>query len=108
MKLWLVVSGGGKFMSGHGWSHDLVMPASNIYIYYTSLLFEMILQLHCKLLLFLKIVPVMILLVSFVYKSKKSTCETRKNDFYFTSNDLLVFKIIKFNFSDIKISNAPA
>ena len=71
MKLWLVVSGGGKLMSGHGWSHDLVMPASNIYIYYTSLLFEMILQLHCKLLLFLKIVPVMILLVSFVYKSKK-------------------------------------
>ena len=25
-KLWLVMGGGGKIMTGHGWSHNLVMP----------------------------------------------------------------------------------
>ena len=44
---------------------------------------------------YLKVVSATFLLVSFVCL-KESTCETRKNAFYFTSKALLVHEIIKF------------
>ena len=44
---------------------------------------------------FLKVVPATFLPVCFL-GSKKSTCETRKNVFYFTSNAFFVLEIIKF------------
>ena len=43
----------------------------------------------------LKVVPTTFLLVCFVCL-KKSTCETRKNVFYFTSKTLFILEIIKF------------
>ena len=43
----------------------------------------------------LKVVPATFLLVCFVYL-KESTCETRKNVFYFTSKAFAVIEIIKF------------
>ena len=43
----------------------------------------------------LKVVSAAFLLVCFVCL-KESTCETRKNVFYFTSKTLFVFEIIKF------------
>ena len=43
----------------------------------------------------LKVVSVIFLLVCFVCL-KESTCETRKNGFYFTSKALFVLEIIKF------------
>ena len=43
----------------------------------------------------LKVVSATFLLVCFVCL-KESTCETRKNAFYFTSKALLVLEIIKF------------
>ena len=45
--------------------------------------------------LYLKVVSTTFLLVCFVCL-KESTCETRKNVFYFTSKALLVLEIIKF------------
>ena len=58
----------------------------------------------CKLCWFLlKVVSTIFLLVCFV-SLKESTCETRKNIFYFTSKSLFVLEIIKFNFSDIQMS----
>ena len=45
--------------------------------------------------LYLKVVSATFLLVCFVCL-KESTCETRKNVFYFTSKALLVLEIIKF------------
>ena len=44
---------------------------------------------------YLKVVSATFLLVCFVCL-KKSTCETRKNSFYFTSKTLFVLEIIKF------------
>ena len=43
----------------------------------------------------LKVAPATFLLVCFVCL-KESTCETRKNAFYFTSKALFVLEIIKF------------
>ena len=43
----------------------------------------------------LKVVSATFLLVSFLCL-KESTCETRKNVFYFTSNTLFILEIIKF------------
>ena len=43
----------------------------------------------------LKVVLATFLLVCFIFL-KESSCETRKNVFYFTSKALFVFKIIKF------------
>ena len=43
----------------------------------------------------LKVVSTTFLLVCFVWL-KQSTCETRKNTFYFTLKALLVFEIINF------------
>ena len=33
-KLWLVVGGGGKIIAGGGWSHDSVMPFTNVLFHY--------------------------------------------------------------------------
>ena len=44
---------------------------------------------------FLKVVSATFLLVCFLDRNK-STCETRKNVFYFTSKTLFVLEIIKF------------
>ena len=55
----------------------------------------------------LKVVSATFLLVCFVCL-KESTCETRKNDFYFTSKALFVLEIIKFylfRYSDIMTSS---
>ena len=45
--------------------------------------------------IYLKVVFAIFLLVSFV-SLKESTCEKRKNVFYFTSKALFVLEIIKF------------
>ena len=45
----------------------------------------------------LKVVSAIFLLVCFVCL-KEGTCETRKNDFYFTSKALFILEIIKFYF----------
>ena len=55
----------------------------------------------------LKVVSATFLLVCFVCL-KESTCETRKNDFYFTSKALFVLEIIKFylfRYSEIMTSS---
>ena len=57
----------------------------------------------------LKVVSATFLLVCFVCL-KESTCETRKNAFYFTSKALLVFEIITFwhfRYSNIMTSSNP-
>ena len=52
---------------------------------------------------FIKVASTTFWLVSFLCL-KESTCETKKNVFYFTSKALFVFEIIKFNLSNIQMS----
>ena len=50
----------------------------------------------------LKVLSATFLLVCFLCL-QESTCETRKNVFYFTSKALFVLEISNFNFSDIQM-----